>query len=177
MASVSTDNRESDDDTTTLGHATVPISTPATKTLTRTASSFLRSSSSSMQTPSKSDPPQSNGPGLVGGGGGLDSPEMIANLRFLLACANDAYRVSTLHVDAIVCMEQSSHETNNNDPYTTSGGVSGGGVAHEVARTVSDAFQAVTEAALKGVVRVVFAPLVQPVLIDFETQWTEVVYQ
>ena len=104
-------------------------------------------------------------------GGGMDQ-EMLANLRFLLACANDAYRVSTLHVEAIVCMERSL-DMDNND-HLGSSGAPGGGVAHEVARSVSDAFQAVTEAALKSVVRVVFAPLVQPLLIDFETLWTEV---
>jgi len=95
---------------------------------------------------------------------------MLANLRFLLACANDAYRVSTLHVDAIVCMEHSLDNNHHDQP--SNGSV--GGVAHEVARSVTDAFQAVTETALKSVVRVVFAPLVQPVMIDFETQWTEV---
>ena len=159
VASMSTD-LESDDGETSLGHAPVPVpaSTPASKALSRTASSFR--SSSSMQTPSKSD---------HGGGVRMDH-EMLANLRFLLACANDGYRVSTVHVDAIVCMERSLDAQSHTHP----SGVSGGGVAHEVARSVADAFQAVTEAALKSVVRVVFAPLVHPVLLDFETQWTEV---
>ena len=161
VASIATD-LESDDGETSLNHAPVPApaSTPASKGLSRTASSFLRPSTS-LQTPSKNE--------QLSHGGGVDH-EMLANLRFLLACANDAYRVSTLHVDSIVCMEHSL-DTNHHDKHSDG---SGGCVAHEVARSVTDAFQAVTEAALKSVVRVVFAPLVQPVMIDFETQWTEV---
>jgi len=90
--------------------------------------------------------------------------EISANTHFLVAVANDCYRVATGHAEDIVCVATAV----GTPPSATSAAAA---VAHDVARAVADAFQRVSEAALKHAARVIFAR-VQPTLLAFEATWT-----
>lgn len=95
-----------------------------------------------------------------------DSDEATNNLQFLVAVANDCYRISTVHLEAISLISTSnnlSHINCNGDGELNSS-------VEDLVLKVSSSFNDVIRATKKAIVRMIFSDLLV-VVADFDALW------